>query len=117
MRGRGSDDAADLLQAPLQVARRPLAAQGPQAVGQALGQVQLVVGLLPQVDQLEDVLPWRAGGHHCLHVFPLNFDPWEAAGNDQQVIQGEVLQAVAAGDLLFAVVYTFRCRVQEKLKV
>lgn len=110
MRRRGSDDAADLLQAPLQVARCPLAAHASQAVGQALGQVQLVVGLLPQVDQLEDVLPRRAGGHHCLQVFPLNFNPWEAAGDDKQVIEGEVPQTVAAGDLPFTVVYTCGCR-------
>lgn len=108
MRWGGADDAADLLQAPLQVARRPLAAHGPQAVGQTLGKVQLVVGRLPQVHQLKDVLPRRAGGHHRLHVLPLNSDPREAAGDDQQVVEGEVLQTVAAGDLPFTVVYTFR---------
>lgn len=117
MRRGGSNDAADLLQAPLQVAWCPLAAHGSQAVGQALGQVQLVVGLLPQVDQLKDVLPRRAGSHHRLYVFTLNFNPWEAAGYDQQVIKGEVLQTVAAGDLPFTVVYTLRCRMREKLKV
>lgn len=117
MRRGGADDAADLLQASLQVARRPLAAHAPQAVRQALGQVQLVVGLLPQVHQLKDVLPRRAGAHHRLHVFPLHLDPREAAGDDQQVVQGEVLQTVAAGHLPFTVVYTFTCRRPSKFKV
>lgn len=105
MRRVGSDDAADLLQASEQVARRVPAAHDPQAVRQALGQIQVVVGRLPQVKQLQDVLPGEAGLHHGHDVLLPDPDPRQAVGDDQQVVQRQVLQTVAAGDFPLAVVH------------
>lgn len=90
VRRGGPYDAADLLQAPLQVARRSLDAHHPQTVGQALGEIQVVVCRLPQVNELKDVLPGRAGRNHSLDVLLLNSDPRKAVGDYQEVIQGQV---------------------------
>lgn len=102
----GSYDAADLLQALQQIARRPLAAHHPHTVGQAFDQIQVIVCRLPEVKKLQEVLPGGAGGDHSLHVLLPNSDSRQALCDLQEVIQGQVFEAVAAGDFPLTAVHT-----------
>lgn len=108
MRRVGSDDAADLLQASEEVAWCLPATHHPQTVRQTFGQVKVGVGRLPEVKQLQDVLPGEAGRNHSQDVLLMNFDPWQALGDHQEVVQGQVFQAVAARDFPLTVVHPWR---------
>lgn len=67
-----------------------------------------MVRRLPEVKQLQDVLPGEAGRNHSQDVLLTNFDPRQALGDDQEVVQGQVFQAVAAGDFPLTVVHPWR---------
>lgn len=86
VRGGGSYDAAKLLQASQQMAWGPVVAQHPQTVRQTFGKIQVIVCHLPEVKQLQDVLLGQTSGDYGPDILQLNFDPWQAVGDLQEVL-------------------------------
>lgn len=60
----------------------------------------------PEMKKLQDVLPGRACRHYSQDVFLLDFYSWQAVCDLKKVIQGEILEAIASGELSLTVVYT-----------